>query len=109
MEINSYFNFLSADDIRIKGSRIGIETILYKYIYQEQDAKTIASEYPALSLEVVHATILYYLQNQIRIDEYLADWLEFGRAAREKQRQTPPPFVLRMRALKTRQKNLDFA
>ena len=109
MEINSYFNFLSADDIRIKGSRIGIETILYRYIYREQDAKTIAAEYPALSLESIHATILYYLQNSSQVDEYLADWLEFGRAAREKQRKNPPPFVLRMRALKTEQKSLEFA
>ena len=109
MELESYFDFLSADDIRIKGSRIGIETVLYRYIYREQDAKTIAADYPALSLEAIHATILYYLHNRSRVDEYLAEWLEFGRVSREKQRQNPPPFVLRLRALKAEKKSFEFA
>ena len=29
MQIEDYFNVLSSDDIRIKGSRIGIEIVLY--------------------------------------------------------------------------------
>jgi hypothetical protein len=33
MQLESYFNFLAPDDIRIQGTRIGIETILYEYIY----------------------------------------------------------------------------
>lgn len=31
MQLEDYFTFLAADDIRLKGSRIGIETILYEY------------------------------------------------------------------------------
>ncbi len=33
MQIEVYFNFLAEDDIRIKGTRIGIETVLNDYIY----------------------------------------------------------------------------
>jgi hypothetical protein len=33
MELESYFDFLAPDDIRIKGTRIGIETVLYEYIH----------------------------------------------------------------------------
>ena len=33
MQLEDYFNFLSEDDIRLKGTRIGIETILYGYIH----------------------------------------------------------------------------
>jgi hypothetical protein len=32
MELESYFTFLSNDDIRLQGTRIGIETILYAYV-----------------------------------------------------------------------------
>ncbi len=31
-QITDYFNFLTPGDIRLKGSRIGIETILYEYM-----------------------------------------------------------------------------
>ncbi len=34
MQLENYFDFLSPEDIRIKGSRIGIETILYEYQFR---------------------------------------------------------------------------
>lgn len=34
MRLEDYFNFLSPNDIRLRESRIGIETILYEYIYR---------------------------------------------------------------------------
>jgi hypothetical protein len=36
MQLEDYFNFLRPDDIRLKGSRIGIETILYEYLFRAQ-------------------------------------------------------------------------
>lgn len=42
MEIQDYFNFLASDDIRIKGSRIGIESVLYEYIYRAKTPEEIA-------------------------------------------------------------------
>lgn len=50
MQLEDYFNFLAPDDIRVKGSRIGIETILYKYIYRSRTAEEIAQAYTSLSL-----------------------------------------------------------
>ena len=32
VELESYFDFVSAEDIRIKGTRIGIETVLEDYL-----------------------------------------------------------------------------
>ncbi len=63
--LEDYFDFLSADDIRVKGTRIGIETILYDYIHRARTPEEIAQTYPSLSLEQVYATIsvisfLYY-------------------------------------------------
>ncbi|MCC3444393.1 MAG: hypothetical protein JGK01_22370, partial [Microcoleus sp. PH2017_03_ELD_O_A] len=46
MGLNEYFDFLAADDIRIKGHRIGIETVLYEYLYRERTAEEIQQLYP---------------------------------------------------------------
>ncbi|WYL99367.1 MAG: DUF433 domain-containing protein [Gloeotrichia echinulata CP02] len=50
MNLNNYFDFLAADDIRIKGHRIGIETVLYEYLFKGKTAEEIAKTYPSLSL-----------------------------------------------------------
>ncbi|MGH7496182.1 MAG: DUF433 domain-containing protein [bacterium] len=98
--LESYFDFLAPDDIRLKGHRIGIESILYEYIFREQTPEAIVRRFPSLSLEQIYATILYYLQNREQIDVYMTEWLEYGRQAREEQESNPPPVVLRLRALK---------
>ena len=36
MQLEDYFNVLAPDDIRLRGTRIGIETILYRFIHQRQ-------------------------------------------------------------------------
>ena len=63
MWLDQYFDFLAPDDIRIKGHRIGIETVLYEYLHRERSAEEIQLLYPTLSLADVYVTILYYLQN----------------------------------------------
>lgn len=98
--LEDYFDFLASDDIRLKGSRIGIESILYEYIYRAQSMEAIQEAFPSLTLEQVYATILYYLRNKQSMNDYLAEWLEFSRRARAEQDQNPPPAVLRLRALK---------
>jgi uncharacterized protein (DUF433 family) len=96
MQLEDYFDFLAADDIRIKGSRIGIESVLYEYVHREQTPEAIAGRFPTLSIEQIYATILYYLRNREAVDAYLADWLEYG----EEQRRNPPPVVVRLQSLK---------
>jgi uncharacterized protein (DUF433 family) len=100
MQLEDYFDFLAPDDIRIKGSRIGIESVLYEYIHREQSHEAIATRFPTVTLEQVYATILYYLHNRGKIEAYIADWLEYGRRMREEQDRNPPPVVVRLRALK---------
>ncbi|WP_414620106.1 DUF433 domain-containing protein [Calothrix sp. CCY 0018] len=100
MQLEDYFNFLSADDIRLKGSRIGIETILYEHIYRSRTPEEIAQTYTSLSLEQVYATILYYLQNKEVVSNYIADWLEWGHQQRKAQALNPPPGIVRLRKIK---------
>ena len=100
MDINNYFDHLAPDDIRIKGTRIGIESVLYEYIHREQTPEEIVNSFPSLTLEKVYATILYYLQNKQAIDNYMTEWLEYGKRMREEQERNPPPVVVRLRELK---------
>ena len=100
MQLENYFDFLAPDDIRLKGSRVGIESVLYEYIYREQTPEAMVKRFPTLTLEQIYATILYYLHNREKVETYLLDWLEYGRQAREEQERNPPPVVLRLRTLK---------
>lgn len=107
MDINDYFDHLAPDDIRIKGTRIGIESVLYEYIHQEQSPEAIVRNFPSLTLEKVYATILYYLQNKEAIDAYITEWLEYGQRMREEQERNPPPVVVRLSKLKTQRQNVS--
>jgi len=73
MQLEDYFVFLAINDIRLKDTRIGIETVLYDYIYRSRTSEEIAKTYLSLSLEQVYATVLYYLHNKQKIGEYLTD------------------------------------
>ena len=99
MQIEDYFNFLAEDDIRIKGTRIGIETVLDEYIHNNKTPEEIADRYHTVTLEQVYATILYYLQNQEKVGAYLEDYLEYCRKAREEFEKNPPPGVIRLREI----------
>jgi uncharacterized protein (DUF433 family) len=51
MQLEDYFEFLRPDDIRVKGTRVGIETILYDFIYKKRTPEEIAQSYRTLNLE----------------------------------------------------------
>ena len=100
MQLEDYFNFLRPDDIRVKGTRVGIETILYDFIHRSRTPEEIAQSYPSVTLEQVYATILYYLHNKESVSAYIADWLEHGHRAREEQKRNPPPVSEKLRKLR---------
>lgn len=85
MHLDEYFEFRAPDDIRLKGHRLGIETVLYEYIHRGRTPEQIAADFDTLSLEEVYATILYYLRHREAIDAYLATWLEHGHQMRQAQ------------------------
>ncbi|BAZ11986.1 hypothetical protein NIES4071_38140 [Calothrix sp. NIES-4071] len=100
INLEEYFNFLAPDDIRVKGTRIGIETILFDYVYRDRTAEEIAQTYSSLTLEQVYATILYYLHNREIMSQYLADWVKHGEEMRKKQQLNPSPVREKLRRLK---------
>jgi uncharacterized protein (DUF433 family) len=103
MQLEDYFTVLAPDDIRLKGTRIGIETVLYEYIFRCKTPEEIAKQFHRLTLEQVYATILYYLHHRSEVDAYLADWLEFSRMMRAEQEQNPSPARRRFRQMREEQ------
>jgi uncharacterized protein (DUF433 family) len=100
MQLEDYFDFLAPDDIRLKGHRVGIESVLYEYVYRAQTPEEIASLLPTLSLDQIYATILYYLRNREKIQAYLTAWLEHGEQMRAEQARHPTPAMFKLRQVR---------
>lgn len=100
MQLEDYFDFLAEDDIRLKGTRVGIETVLYDFIHRARLPETIANTYPTITLEQVYATILYYLHNKEAVSKYLTDWMEWSREVRRQQELNPSPMREKLRKIK---------
>ena len=103
----SNFEFLSEADIRIKGTRIGIESVLYESLHLSQTPEEIVHRFHTLTLELVYATILYYLQNPIKVGDYLANNLQYCQTFREEYEKNPPPGVVRLRELIAERQNVS--
>jgi uncharacterized protein (DUF433 family) len=106
--MEKYFDFLSPDDIRIKGTRVGIETVLDDYL-GGASPEEIAARYRTLTLEQVYATITYYLHKQEEIDSYLERWRAYTEAAWQEQQRDPPEFVRELRERIQRQREVLLA
>ena len=99
MSLEEYFDFLSPEDVRIKGTRVGIESVVYAF----QDGlspEEVVQEYPSLSLEQVYATIAYYLHNRSEVDDYIARLEKWAEERRRERERDVPPVIQRLRALR---------
>ena len=104
MLLEECFDFLSPDDIRIKGHRIGIDNVIDYYL-QGLKPEQIQDHFPSLNLEQIYATITYYLYNKEKIDAYrlrLNTWRE--QHYQESLTHESASVVQRMKALTTQQK-----
>jgi len=101
MQLEDYFDFLSPDDIRLKGHRIGIDNVLDYYL-EGYSPEEIAANLPTLSLEQIHATITYYLHNRTQIDAYLSRLAKWREQRYQESLANPSVLVERVRAEKAR-------
>ena len=99
MKLDDYFDIVSPDEIRIRGTRIGIEAILTEYV-DGKLPEEIAVGLPPLTLEQVHATITYYLSRRSEVDQYLVRWAERGNQALQTQRRSGSLLLDRLRQAK---------
>lgn len=101
MELEGYFDFASPEEIRIKGTRIGIETVLEDYL-EGASPEEIATRYRSLTLEQVYAALLYYFRNRVQLDAYLEAWRAHVEQAWRQQQNNPTPGRKRLCELKAR-------
>jgi len=99
MELEDYLEFVGPLDIRVKGTRVGIESILYDYLELGLFAEQIAARYPTLTLEQVYATLTYYWRHHDQVEAYLRAVDEALGQQREEQQLHPTSAVERLRAL----------
>lgn len=105
MELEGYFEFIDQEAIRIKGTRVSIETVLRDY-KEGASPEEIVLRYPTLSLEQVHATIVYYLANREKVEAYLARVRRRQEEAWQEQQRHPSEFVRSLRKRLERQRQL---
>ena len=102
MELASVFEFVNPTTIRIKGTRVGIEIIIEKFL-EGANPEEIQRHYPHLTLKQIYATITYYLFNKNTIDTYMESGRKRAEAAYKAQRENPPPGVKRLMKIKAQQ------
>ena len=99
MQLEDYFDFLDPLDIRIKGTRVGIETVLTDYLELGLGAEEIAARYRTLTLEQIYATLAYYWRSPDELDAYLRKIDEEIERQRREQDMHPSPGIQRLRQL----------
>lgn len=98
MELKDYLDFLDPLDIRVKGTRIGLDDVVYAF-RQGMTPDQIAARYHSLTLEQVYGTIAYYLHYRSEVDEYMVRLEAWREERRREAQQNPPPVVQRLRAM----------
>ncbi len=106
MNLEDYFDVLAPTDIRLKGTRVGIETILSDYLDLGLFPEQIAARYQTLTLEQVYATLTYYWHNREQVEAYLRSVDDELDRQRREQDAHPSPAVQRLREL-ARQRELQ--
>ena len=89
MRLEDYFDFQKPDDVRIRGTRIGVESVLDQYVNEKKTAEQIAEMFPSTSLDQVYATILLYLRDRERWGGYLKEYCEYCERARKERDRDP--------------------
>jgi uncharacterized protein (DUF433 family) len=100
MKPEDYLEFLAPDEIRIRGTRIGLENVLYKLIDCSYTPEAVVEQFPSLFLEQVHAVLEYYQQHQQEVGEYMAAWRSQKEQLKDEQDHNPSPGIARLRKLK---------
>jgi uncharacterized protein (DUF433 family) len=99
MQLEDYFEFEKfetkfgpVERIRIKGSRLRIDTILEAFL-EGATPEQIQQSYPTASREEVYATITYYLHNKEAVDAYLRRGEEIAEAYYREYKEKGPYFL----------------
>jgi uncharacterized protein (DUF433 family) len=95
MQLEDYLELNNPNGIRLKGTRISIEHIVYELREGLSADDIVADFYPSLTLEQVHAALAYYYRNRSAIDSYVAAQESKVATAKRMHEQTSEPAPLR--------------
>ena len=102
--------FGPVEKIRIKGHRIGIENVIGFFKDGFSPETILRDVYPSLSLEEIHAVILYYEANKERVEAYIRRGDEVGDKFYQEHLQQPESEVVRrMKELKAARQSAALA
>lgn len=96
--LEDFLEFVAPNAIRIKGHRIGIETIVLEHLNGLTPIE-IVIEHPTLSLVEVEAVLEYYRLHKDDVTKYLKLLDEEEEMLRRNQELNPSPAVLHLREL----------
>ena len=68
MDLESWLDVRAPGEVRIRGTRVDVEIVASEY-RGGASVEEIAYNYPTLTLEQVHAAILYYLTHRRDFDD----------------------------------------
>ena len=103
MQLEDYFDFVSEHAIRIRNTRVGIETVVDAY-KQGASPEEIVIRYPTLSFQQVHATLTYYLANQPQVELYIKRVRDHQEAGWQAEQRAETDFVRGLRERLDRQR-----
>lgn len=103
MNLTGIFEFISPKLIRIKGTRVGIEIVIEKFL-DGASPDEIRRQHPHLTLKQIYGTITYYLFNKETIDAYIEAGRKYAEQAYDEQRKNPSPGVVRLMKIKAQRK-----
>jgi uncharacterized protein (DUF433 family) len=86
--------------IRVTGSRVSLDSIIYQY-QQGESAEQIHESFPSLKLADIYAVIGYYLNHREAVDEYLQQQAAKAEAIR-RQIESDPQYQARVAELRER-------
>ena len=86
--------------IRITGSGVNLEAIVYQY-KQGESAEAIHESFPSLRLADIYAVISYYLNHREQVNDYLRDQEKKARTVRE-DIESDPAYKSRVDELRQR-------
>ena len=95
-----YLEFLSPDEIRLKGHRIWLEHIVAR-ARQGMSATDIVADLPTLTVDEVQAVFAYAETHRSEVDAYMARHAAFLAEQERRSEQAPVPSVIaRLRRLR---------
>ena len=95
LNIRDIFEFISPNAIRIKGTRIGIEIVIERFLDGESPEE-IRRHHPHLTPLQIYGSITYYLLNKEVLDACLKAGWEQAEATYQEQLRNPSPGVVRL-------------